>query len=321
MVKSVLDNCANVAVVTSNSEDKGSSLFSSVVNSYNSAEGFLQISNPGWIKIYLKDAQSIRYLRFLLWDNRGSDGKRQPSKREYTYRLLISEVDTPENEWTALYENTLNPTNGWQEFYFESGARMIKAIKIEFYHNTSHSSSHGAATQLVSIQAFEHPTQIIANLLYDDSVTTYAPLPNLGFMKNRVIIGDDQQKLSVLVEEAILSRIRDYLDSLVVSPENLPHSGVEQLKKRINSKAGNNDIETQINIFNTSILRPVYVYSQRLARGYRWYTIATITLFACGVIGELVDSLCLWFGVENPLSLQFVFQFFKSMFSVVQTSL
>lgn len=314
MEKSVLDNPAIVDVVTSMSEDKGSSLFSSVVKSYNSADGFLQISNPGWIKIRIKEALPIRYLRFLLWDNRGSDGKRQPSKREYTYRLLISEADAADNEWTALYENTANPTNGWQEFYFESGAKMIKAIKIDFYHNTSRSSSHGSATQLVSIQAFEHPTQVIANLLYDENVTDYAPLPNLGFMKNRVIIGDEQQKLNILVEEAILSKIRDYLDSLVISPEYLPFSGIDQLKVRLNSKAGNSDIEKQINIFNTSILRPIYIYNQKLASGYRWYSIMTIFIFGYGVIRELVDMVCLWFNVRNPLTIEYIIMVLKGLF-------
>lgn len=315
MVNSVLDNLENVEIFTSMSEDKASSLLSSVVNKYDSNNGFMQISNPGWIKIRLKEAQSIRYLRFLLWDNRGSEGKRQPSRREYTYRLLISEADAANNEWTAIYENTLNPTNGWQEFYFESGAKMIKAIKIDFYHNTSRSSSHSTATQLVSIQAFEQPTQVIANLLYDESVTSYAPLPNLGFMKNRVIIGDEQQKLNLLVEEAILSKIKSYLDSVIISEEDMPYSGIEQLKARLNSKAGNNDIEKQINIFNTSILRPVYMYSKKLAHGYRWYTIATIVLFGFGILSELVDAACLWLDVENPLSLQFIFQFIVGLFS------
>lgn len=317
MEKSLLDNPAIVDIVTSMSEDMGSSLFSSEVKNYNSANGFLQIKNPGWIKIKLKEALPIRYLRFLLWDNRGSDGKRQPSKREYTYRLLISEDDAADNVWTALYENTTNPTNGWQEFYFESGAKMIKAIKIDFYHNTSRSSSHGSATQLVSIQAFEHPTQVIANLLYDDGVTDYAPLPNLGFMKNRVIIGDEQQKLNILVAEAILSKIRDYLDSLVISPQHLPFSGIEKLKARLNSKAGNSDIEKQINIFNTSILRPVYMYNQKLARSYRWYSITTIFIFGFSIIRELVDLVCLWLSVNNPLSKEYVLKFFEGLFRSV----
>lgn len=359
--KSSLKELDQSAVQSSDgSSDSGSSLFADKISGYNEEKGYYKIKNPGWIKIDFGAAKKISYIRFLLWDNRGSEAKRQASNRKYTYRLLIEEADSTNSlkddnskctiiekvcswlkkcakkvvsffirsgvkgdrslhngngskvggtVWTAIYENTLNPSNGWQEFYFESRPRMIKAIKIQFFQNTSASTTHNNYTQLVSVQAYENPTKAIAQLLNLDT-QTYAPLPNLGFIRNRVIVGGSQDIVNNLVENEIINKVKEYIKA---AESVYPDLGSLRIDLDGNSKnAERADIEKQIQIFNMSILKPIEAFDKALSERFRFYTIVAVVLSVFGIVKEILDIVTLTNGKANPLTiscwLDFIFR-------------
>lgn len=298
-----------------NSEDFGSNLFSDNIPEYNSNRGFLQINNPGWIKIFLKNPQKISYIRFLLWDNRGSEAKRQPSNRKYTYRLLVAEADQNNDPidrngkivWSAIYENSLNPSNGWQEFYFEDGAKDILAIKIQFFQNTSASRTHGGATQLVSIQAYEQPTESILRLLEDTqwgNQADTAPQPTYGFIRNRVIIGGEQEVVNNLVRNEIINKVTTYIKNMESEAPQLRILG-----KELEQGIGKNEVEKQIDILNHSILKPIETYDRLLSKRAKKYSILATAFFAWGILKELVEICCLSFDWEFPLTIAYFLNF------------
>lgn len=354
--KSLLKDLKLSNVTTSpGCNDSSSALFADIVSKYDENEGYYKIPNPGWIVINLDAAKEISYLRFLLWDNRGSEGKRQPSNRKYTYRLLIEEdgnVTSKEKEsivisfkhllkkiiswlrsllsfsgdykgeshaasvsassavgvvWTAIYENTLNPTNGWQEFYFEDGARKIKKIKIQFFQNTSASTTHKNCTQLVSVQAYAQPTDAIKQLLSLDQKegipSSSAPLPNLGFIRNRVIIGGEQEVMNNLVEDEIMDKVATYIKK---AEQNYPD--LKRLRVDLQENSRNTiktDIEKQIHIFNQSILKPIEAFDKMLSERFKFYTIVAIALSVFGIAKEILDIVTLTNGKTNPLTISY----------------
>ncbi|MBR2326246.1 MAG: hypothetical protein IKA49_02665 [Alistipes sp.] len=307
-----------VLTLSPGSSRRKDNIFAENTPEYNEGTGFCEIKNPGWVEIRLKTPQQISYLRFLLWDNRGTEKKRQPSNRKYTYRLLIAEeannrqgVSNGESiVWTALYENSLNPSNGWQEFFFEDGAKSVVAIKIQFFQNTSASQVHKNFTQLVSVQAYKSPTYAIKQLLDENKEVAeeveYAPMPTYGFIRNRVIIGGEQEAINDLVEDEIVKEVTDYIRS---EGEGVPE--LDYLCKELEHTAGdrciaNNDVEKQIRIFNRSILKPIESYDKRLSKRFRIYTFAAIILFGFGIIKEVVDIICLYNGANSPLSVKYI---------------
>lgn len=345
-----------VALFSSGSKDRGSNLFADFIPEYNESKGYLYVKNPGWIVVSLKEPQKVSYIRFLLWDNRGTLEKRQASNRKYTYRLLIEEVDNSYslNEdnftrlrikdvwkllkkciamivsffkrsgakedsslqnsskvegavWTAIYENTLNPSNGWQEFYFEGGAKMVKAIKIQFFQNSSASSEHKNYTQLVSVQAYANPTKAIEQLLNPESQqatdAVYAPMPTLGFIRNRVIFGGDQDVMNNIVENEIIQRVTSYIENVKTTYPQL-EALLNDLQSTT-SDSGRNDIEKQIHIFNRSILKPIEAYDKNLSRRFRRYSIIAISVTIFGIIKEGVDIYCLAKELASPLTIAF----------------
>lgn len=337
------------------SKDRGSSLFADTITEYNESKGYYMIKNPGWVVVSLETPQMVSYMRFLLWDNRGTLEKRQASNRKYTYRLLIEEdkfyssndgnltrarikevwnllkkciamivlffkrsgakedpllQDGSKVEgtvWTAIYENTLNPSNGWQEFYFEGGAKMVKAIKIQFFQNSSASSEHKNHTQLVSIQAYANPTKAIEQLLNLESQqasdVVYAPMPTLGFIRNRVIFGGDQDVMNNIVENEIIQKVTTYIENVkTIYPQ------LEALQNDLQSAAqgaGRNDIEKQIHIFNRSILKPIEAYDKNLSKRFKIYSIIAISVTIFGIIKEGVDIYCMAKKMVSPLTISF----------------
>ncbi|MBQ7856173.1 MAG: hypothetical protein IJ348_03525 [Alistipes sp.] len=338
-------------------------LFADTIPEYDEGRGYFKIKNPGWIKIQLRKACEISYIRFLLWDNRGTIEKRQPSNRKYTYRLLIAEAsknstpistktqDTDSNRftrfltkckgivlslfkqrdssvtastrtdnirngdivWTAVYENSLNPTNGWQEFYFEDGVKSIVAIKIQVFQNTSASSAHKNFTHLVSIQAYKEPTRPIKQLLCDNKCVAddenCAPLPTFGFIRNRVILGGEQEVMNNLVEDEIIHKVTTYIKGIEAGYPDLQYLRRE-LERGSNNNTGRNDIEKQIHIFNRSILKPIEAYDNKLSRRFLRYTIITVILSVFGIIKEIVDIIYVPLNKTSPLSIDFILNFF-----------
>lgn len=291
------------------------SLFADDVSQYDEDQGYSNIENPGWIQVVLMKSCQISYIRFLLWDNRGSSAKRQPSNRKYTYRLLIAEKQhnsTPLSQgivWTAIYENSLNPSNGWQEFYFEDGVKDIQAIKIQFFQNTSASNKHKSFTQLVSLQAYKEPTLAIKQLLYDDNTiqdSECAPIPAYGFIRNRVIIGGEQDAVNNLVENEVIQEVANYIETAGCDVPELKSLRDELVYSADNGRAINNDIERQIHIFNRSILKPIEAYDQKLSKRFRTYAFMAMILFGFGIVKELVEIFCLYYGVDSPLSVRFI---------------
>ena len=337
------------------SKDRGSNLFADIIPEYNESKGYYMIKNPGWIVVSLESPQMVSYMRFLLWDNRGTLENRQASNRKYTYRLLIEEDNSnPSNEgnftrarikgvwkllkkciamivsflkrngakedsslqngstvkgavWTAIYENTLNPSNGWQEFYFEGGAKKVKAIKIQFFQNSSASSEHKNYTQLVSIQAYANPTKSIEQLLNPENQpaadAVYAPMPTLGFIRNRVIFGGDQDMMNNIVENEIIQKVTTYIENVKTTYPQL-----EALQNDLQSTAqgsGRNDIEKQIHIFNRSILKPIEAYDKNLSKRFKIYSIIAICVTIFGIIKEGVDIYCLAKELVSPLTISF----------------
>jgi len=312
---SILAERGNVSYITSDNNTASIDIFANEVAEYNSDSGFLQIKNPGWIKIVLNEARDISYIRFLLWDNRGSAIKRQPSNRRYTYRLLVAEVSDNgaggAMVWNAVYENSLNPSNGWQEFYFENGARKIKAIKIQFLQNTSASKRHNFATQLVSVQAYSEVTNAIAELLDKPHIgVQLAPKPTFGFVRNRVIIGSDEERYKSMVEEAIVKEIIEYIDSVCSDSEGCSYPDLDSFKADLERENGKNDIEKQIDIFNGAIFKPINLYNKKLGAQFSKYSTIASIIFICGIIKELVDMVCLYQDWQSPLTWDFLLRLF-----------
>lgn len=319
-ITSILSEAGNVHYITSDGGRSTVDLFANEVAEYNSEEGFLQIKNPGWIKIFLKEARPISYIRFLLWDNRGSALKRQPSNRKYTYRLLVAETqEGSANQeeplvWNAIYENTLNPSNGWQEFYFEDGARAIRAIKIQFLQNTSASKRHNFATQLVSVQAYSEVTSTIANLLNKpDKGALSAPKPNFGFVRNRVIIGSNEERYKSLVEEEIVQEIIQYIKQVQAQSSGTQYAELEAFRAELEAGNGKNEIEKQIDIFNAAIFKPINEYNRRLNARFKKYSYIASAIFVFSIAKELIELACLYWERESPFSWEAVIRLLESL--------
>lgn len=319
LIRNILgaDTCIKF-ITSTGSDDCCSDLFADVIPEYDSSKGYYKIKNPGWAKITLSSPERISYIRFLLWDNRGSAAKRQPSNRKYTYRLLIAEAqynpsgiaDDRGVVWTAVYENSLNPSNGWQEFFFEDGARDILAIKIQFFQNTTASNSHKSYTQLVSVQAYSAPTSPIKQLLADgDDVLGddyCAPLPTYGFIRNRVIIGGEQEVVNNIVEDEIINEVTSFIKSVEHDVPALRQLRNELEEGMIN-EGGKTDIEKQIHLFNSAILKPIESYDKRLTKRYKKYTYVAILIFVLGIVQEIVDIVSLYFDNSFSLSIGYIF--------------
>ena len=252
-------------------------LFSDEIGRYDISTGFHAVTNPGWIEVSLKKPEEISYLRFLLWDNCGSE-KKQPSNRRYVYRLLISESDYPANRsWEAAYDNHICPSNGWQEFYFEDRTRKITAIKLQFFHTLSLSTN--PTTQIVSIQAFKNPTENFFESGSPNTPTSYAP-PVSGIVRSRVILGPLQEQMGFIVESEITDKIKDYL-TRISSSSNLEDRDIlhiESFKDDI-EKNKESGLNKQLNLLYKSILSPVNRYNNKLELSALWVsTISNIML-------------------------------------------
>lgn len=252
-------------------------LFSDEIGRYDISTGFHAVTNPGWIEVTLKKPKEISYLRFLLWDNCGSE-KKQPSNRRYVYRLLISESDDPANRyWEAAYDNHISPSNGWQEFYFEDRTRKITAIKLQFFHTLSLSTN--PTTQIVSIQAFKNPTENFFESGSSNIPTSYAP-PVSGIVRSRVILGPLQEQMGFIVESEITDKIKDYLTRISNSSnlEDRDILHIESFKDDI-EKNKESGLNKQLNLFYKSILSPVNRYNNKLELSALWVsTISNIML-------------------------------------------
>ncbi len=252
-------------------------LFSDEIGRYDISTGFHAVTNPGWIEVSLKKPEEISYLRFLLWDNCGSE-KKQPSNRRYVYRLLISESDDPANRsWEAAYDNHISPSNGWQEFYFEDRTRKITAIKLQFFHTLSLSTN--PTTQIVSIQAFKNPTENFFESGSPNTPASYAP-PVSGIVRSRVILGPLQEQMGFIVESEITDKIKDYL-TRISSSSNLEDRDIlhiESFKDDI-EKNKESGLNKQLNLLYKSILSPVNRYNNKLELSALWVsTISNIML-------------------------------------------
>lgn len=265
---------------TGNESAEGNSLgilFNDEIRPYDICSGFHAVTNPGWIEVNLKNPEEISYLRFLLWDNCGSE-KKQPSNRRYVYRLLISESDDPANRaWEAVYDNHISPSNGWQEFYFEDRARKITAIKLQFFHTLSLSTN--PTTQIVSIQAFKNPTENFFESESPNKPDRYAP-PVSGIVRSRVILGTLQEQMGFIVESEITDKIKDYLtrisNSSNLEARDILH--IESFKDDI-EKNKESGLNKQLNLFYKSILSPVNRYNNKLELSALWIsTISNIML-------------------------------------------
>lgn len=252
-------------------------LFNDKIERYDISSGFHAVTNPGWIEVNLKNPEEISYLRFLLWDNCGSE-KKQPSNRRYVYRLLISESDDPANRaWEAVYDNHISPSNGWQEFYFEDRARKITAIKLQFFHTLSLSTN--PTTQIVSIQAFKNPTENFFESESPNRPDSYAP-PVSGIVRSRVILGTLQEQMGFIVESEITDKIKDYLTRISNSSnlEDRDILHIESFKDDI-EKNKESGLNKQLNLFYKSILSPVNRYNNKLELSALWIsTISNIML-------------------------------------------
>lgn len=223
---------------------------------YDTKKGYLSVKNPGWLEIHLKEPKEISYLRFLLWDNCGSE-KKQPSNRKYNYRLLVADClpsGSSSIQWEAVYDNSKNPSNGWQEFFFESGARRIQAIKLQFFHTLSLSTNED--TWLVAIQAYKYPTKAISELS-NISFQLYAP-PINGFSKSRIIIGGADTQFGLISENQITNEIKDYLKQIendaVINEEE--RKNIHRFQSDMNENT-QEDLSKQINVLCNSIIEPI----------------------------------------------------------------
>lgn len=272
----------NILAATQRGGDKVPDfLFGDEVVDYNTKEGFHNIPNPGWLEIQLKEAKEISYLRFLLWDNCGSK-KKQPSHRKYHYRLMLAE-EPAANEamvWDVVYDNSHNPSNGWQEFFFEDSCRKIKAIRIQFFHTLALSSSNNekTVTQLVSIQAYKNPTEGICKWSEAGNRLPYAPALK-GLSKNRIVIGGSDAQIGELATNQISNKIFAYLQSISNNLEESKKVLVENFKEDL-SHDNNKDISKQINLFYNSVLKPVDEQKATIRRKSSWISCVTVALLS-----------------------------------------
>lgn len=262
---------------TSPDENTLGILFNEKIGRYDISNGFHAVTNPGWIEVNLKKPEEISYIRFLLWDNCGSD-KKQPCNLRYVYRLLISESDDPKNRrWEAVYDNNISPTNGWQEFYFEDRVRKISAIKLQFFYTLT-LGSH-PTTQIVSIQAYKNPAKSFVENPEQGKNSCYAP-PIAGIVRSRVVLGPIQEQMGFIVESEITRKIQDYLTRISGQIEQgtpeLIHinSFINDIK--IHEDSG---LNKQLNLFYKSILSPVNRYNSKLSERTLWLsTISNLLL-------------------------------------------
>lgn len=256
-------------------------LFNDVVGDYNTRTGFHKIPNPGYLEIILKEEMEISYLRFLLWDNCGTL-KQQPSRRKYHYRLMLGRPSADGGlVWEAVYDNSLNPSNGWQEFFFEDGARRVKAIKLQFLHTLalSNGNNENTVTQLVSIQAYEHPSENICRWTDTGPKAVYA-CPVRGLSKNKIIIGGSDSHIGYMAESKITSKINCYLSQLEhEGADPMESAKIRRFREDLQPNS-NDDISKQIDIFCNSVLTPVNEKREALKRKSTWMSFVTIVLLS-----------------------------------------
>lgn len=256
-------------------------LFNDTVGEYNTQTGFHKIPNPGYLEIILKENIEISYLRFLLWDNCGTM-KQQPSRRKYHYRLLLGRSDNNDNIiWDAVYDNSLNPSNGWQEFFFENGVQSIKGIKLQFFHTLalSNGNNENTVTQLVCVQAYENPSESICRWTNSSPRYMYAN-PIEGLSKNKIIIGGSDNHIGYMAERNITDKIKLYLSQLeheVVTPSEA--GKIQMLKTDLQANT-NDDISKQIDIFYNSVLTPANEKQRALKRKSTWMSFVAIALLS-----------------------------------------
>lgn len=271
--------------------DKQEAVLADEIANYNSSAGHINVNNPGALIVALSEAQSVSYLRFLLWDNCGPT-KQQPSRRRYTYRLMYTESYNPAgSEWIVLYENTQNPSNGWQEFYFEDEPRNISAIKIQCFQNTT-PSAHKTGTQFVSVQAFAHPTESIVEMLKDKQDETggiFAP-PVPGIVKSRVILGGGQEHLKTMVQAEINGAITKYIHALREEvDDDIDKETLADMETNLINENKNSDIERQINLFYGSILRPIDEAETRVQRSFKWIGRLALGIMVLDVLFDIIS--------------------------------
>lgn len=256
-------------------------LFNDTVGEYDAQTGFHKIPNPGHLEIILKENIEISYLRFLLWDNCGTM-KQQPSRRKYHYRLLLGRSAKNGNIiWDAVYDNSLNPSNGWQEFFFEDGVQRIKGIKLQFFHTLalSNGNNENTVTQLVCVQAYENPSESICRWTNSSPRYMYAN-PIKGLSKNKIIIGGSDSHIGYMAESKITSKINLYLLQLEhegVTP--VEADKIRRFRKDLQPNT-NDDISKQIDIFCNSVLTPVNEKQRALKRKSTWMSFVTIALLS-----------------------------------------
>lgn len=237
----------------------------SSVRYYDTESGFYKIKNPGWIVFDLGVTCQVAYIRLLLWDNCGGV-KKQPSRRKYTYRLLVAE-DVPGCDacyltWKVVYYNVNSGSNGWQEFVF-SQIQSIRYVKIHAIANTSNEYTH-----IVNIQAYGSLTEVLhdyLNLAVDNvssqekSGSGVVP-PIKGFVNNRIIIESDDSLIDPIISTCIYKEILGDLDALVDSLrlEKLDYSRVLSFRDELmTDDANSKSMEHELLYFQKSLLKPL----------------------------------------------------------------
>jgi len=128
------------------------------ISSYSGSKGFSYTTWPDTLTFDLENIISIKCIRFLLWDNLGSN-KTVRTDRKYYYRLLTS-IDG--NNWNVHFDTGKDGINGWQQFKFEDSLE-VRYIKIHALYNTGNGEFH-----IVEIQAFENtPPELEAEIIID----------------------------------------------------------------------------------------------------------------------------------------------------------
>ncbi len=126
------------------------------ISSYSGMKGFSYTTWPDTLTYDLENIVSIKCIRFLLWDNLGSN-RTVRTDRKYRYRLLTS-IDG--NNWNVHFDTGKDGYNGWQQFIFEKSLE-VQYIRIHALHNTANREFH-----IVEIQAFENsPPELKAEII------------------------------------------------------------------------------------------------------------------------------------------------------------
>lgn len=282
-----------------------------VIRYYDANTGFHTIKNPGWIIFDLRERKRISYIRFLLWDNCGSE-KKQPSRRKYLYRLLVADEMSKEGmgasvlRWEVVYDTMFNGSNGWQEFYFESTCKYIRYIKIYFMNN-----SRDQYTHLVNIQAYEYPTQVLYNCSQGFGQTSQkkqgvykwfnhlrgdsgkvenqemAP-PIHGLINNRVIIGKQSDETVCSISLRVYERV---VRMLVDLNDNIFNTELENIKSEITERLKElHTIDKELQYFQNSIYNPVIRRFSHQQCWSKWLARFTTGALIITIIQWIVDT-------------------------------